>query len=553
MKNKIIIASVILAVVLGAIGFWYYQRNVYSKEILKLEILGPEKADLAEEIEYTVKYKNNGDIKLEEPRLIFEYPQYSIPEESKALRQELILEDIYPGQEKTFYFKGRLVGSEGEIKKAKAWLSYRPKNLKARYESETSYTTQLGSVSLTLDFDLPSKIEAGKEITFKLNYFSNVNYPLSNLGIKIEYPVGFEFKSASPKPLETAEWEIGLLNKAEGGRLEIRGNITGQIDEEKTFKAQLGIWQEGTFILLKESIRAVKIVTPSLYISQQINGSPQYVASPGDTLHYEIFFKNIGNEAFTNLFLVARLEGKAFDFSTIKAPFGEFESGDNSIVFDWRSVSDLQFIDAQEEGKIEFWIDLNDSWPISGPQDNNPVIKNKVYLSQARQEFVNKVNTKIEIIQSGYHREETFGNSGPIPPEVGETTTYTITWQAKNYYNDVKNMQVRAKLGRGVGLTGRIFPDGANLTFDSASKEIVWKLENLAAGKGVTGAGPNVSFQVAFTPSESQKGTVPVIVNQAEIKGEDQFTGLTVSGAGGSIATGLPDDQTVSEQDGIVK
>lgn len=531
MRNKIIIASFILAIVLGAIGFWYYQRNVYSKEVLKLEILGPEKIDLAEEIEYTVKYKNNGNIKLEEPRLIFEYPSYSIPQEAKALRQELILDDIYPGQEETLHFKGRLIGSEGEIKQAKAWLSYRPKNLKARFESETSHATQIGNVSLTLDFDLPSKIEAGKEMNFKLNYFSNANYPLSNLGIKIEYPTGFEFQSAYPRPLdETAEWEIGLLNKAEGGRIEIKGNIAGQVDEEKTFKAQLGIWQEGTFVLLKESIRAVKIVTPSLYISQQINNSPQYAASPGDTLHYEIFFKNIGNEAFSNLFLVARLEGSAFDFSTIKAPMGEFESGDNSIVFDWRRVSDLQFIDAQEEGRVEFWINLKDSWPTSGPQDNNPVIKNKVYLSQARQEFVNKVNTKLEIMQRGYYNEEIFGNVGPIPPRVGETTTYTITWQAKNYYNDVKNMQVKAMLGKNVSLTGRIFPEGANLTFDSASREVVWKLENLDAGKGVIGAGPDVSFQVAFTPSESQRGIIPTIINQAEITGEDQFTGLMVSG-----------------------
>lgn len=553
MKNKIIIAILGLVAVMGIVGFWYYQRNVYSKEILKLEILGPEKADLAEEIEYTVKYKNNGDIKLEEPRLIFEYPSYSIPEGGKLLRQELVLGDIYPGQEETFYFKGRLIGSEGEIKKAKAWLSYRPKNLKARYESETSHAAQISGVSLTLDFDLPSKIEAGKEINFKLNYFSNANFPLSNLGIKIEYPAGFEFKSAFPKPLETVEWEIGLLNKAEGGRLEIQGSITGQVDEEKMFKAQLGTWREGSFVVLKESVRAVKIVIPSLYISQQINGSPQYVASPGDTLHYEIFFKNIGNETFSNLFLVAQLEGTAFDFSTIRAPFGEFQAGDNSIIFDWRGVSDLRFLDAQKEGRVEFWIDLKDVWATSGPQDNNPVIKNKVYLSQARQEFINKVNTKIEVIQRGYYNEEIFGNTGPIPPEVGETTTYTVTWQAKNYYNDVKNMQIKANLGKNVALTGRIFPEGTNLTFDSASKEVVWKLENLDAGKGVTGAGPNVSFQIAFTPSESQKGTAPIIIHQAEIAGEDQFTGLAVLGRDGSIASDLPDDPMARNQGGIVR
>jgi len=551
MRSRFILTIIILAALAGIVGFWYYQKNVYSKEVLKLEILGPEEAELAQEIEYTVKYKNNGNIKLEDPRLVFQYPEFSIIEEGKSLRQELILDDIYPGEEKTFQFRTRLLGKEGDLKKARAWLSYRPKNLKARYESETSHTIQIKSVPLTLEFDLPSKIESGKEIGFRLNYFSNVNYPLSDLGIKVEYPPDFEFKSAKPEPLEETDWEIGLLNKAEGGRIEIVGNIMGELGEQKKFQAQLGSWQEGEFIVLKEAVRAVQIVTPSLYITQEINNNPQYVATPGDTLHYEIFFKNIGEEAFNNLFLVAKLEGELFDFNSLKAPLGEFETGDNSIIFDWRRVPKLRFLDAQEEGKVEFWIKLKEDWEISSPQDKNPQLLNKIYLSQAREEFITKVNSKLEIIQKGYYEEEIFGNSGPLPPKVGKTTTYTIIWQVKNHYNDVKNVKVRANLGKNVNLTGKIFPEGARLTFDSISREVVWRLTNLAAGKGVLGPGPNIAFQIAFTPDAGQKGQSPKLISKAKITGEDQWTGQTLEALASAIDTLLPDDETV--ENGIVK
>ncbi|MFH1451053.1 MAG: hypothetical protein ABIF89_00385, partial [bacterium] len=74
MKGKIVFIVVILIMALGIAGLWYYQRNTYSKESLKLEIIAPAEADLAEEIAYVVKYKNNGDIRLENSRLIFEYP-----------------------------------------------------------------------------------------------------------------------------------------------------------------------------------------------------------------------------------------------------------------------------------------------------------------------------------------------------------------------------------------------------------------------------------------------------------------------------------------------
>ena len=552
-KNKLILIIIIGAVIVGGVGFWYWQKNIYSKEILKLEILASDQAELGQEIEYTVKYKNNGNIRLEDPRLVFERPKYSLVGEGESLRQEILLEDIYPGQEQTFNFKARLLGKEGEIKKARAWLSYRPKNLKARYESETSHSTQITSVPLTLEFDLPSKIDSGKEISFKLNYFSNANYPLANLGIKVEYPADFEFQSSKPQALEETDWEIGLLNKAEGGRIEITGNVRGEIGEQKQFKAQLGSWQEGEFVLLKEAIRAVQIVTPSLYISQQINNNPQYIASPGDTLHYEVFFKNIGDDIFTNLFLVARLEGNIFDFQSLKAPLGDFESGDNSIIFDWRRVSKLQFLDVGDEGKVEFWVELKDDWQMSSLSDKNLVLRNKVFLSQAQQEFVTKVNSKLEIIQKGYYEDEVFGNSGPIPPEVGKPTTYTIIWQANNYYNDVKNMRVKATLSSKARLTGDIFPEGARLTFDSSSREVVWELENLDAGKGILGPGPSVAFQIAFTPSSSQQGKTPTLIGQAEITGEDQFTGLIVRGEASAINTTLSDDDTVSSSEGIVQ
>ena len=117
MKNKLIFSIIILSVLAGFLGFWYYQRNIYSKDILKLEILGPDEIDAAEEIEFVVSYKNNGNIRLEEPRLIFEYPEYSIVSDGKNLRQEIIMEDIYPGQSDTVYFREGCLEKREMLKK----------------------------------------------------------------------------------------------------------------------------------------------------------------------------------------------------------------------------------------------------------------------------------------------------------------------------------------------------------------------------------------------------------------------------------------------------
>ena len=148
-KRKIIIFLLLIAAAAGATGYWYWQKNIYSKDILKLEILGPESVVFANSFDFIVKYKNNGTVRLEDAKLIFEFTKHAIIEEEKSLWQEISLEDIYPGEEKTQNFKARLIGQEGEIFTAKATLSFRPKNLKARYERTTNFTTQIKSLPLT--------------------------------------------------------------------------------------------------------------------------------------------------------------------------------------------------------------------------------------------------------------------------------------------------------------------------------------------------------------------------------------------------------------------
>jgi len=553
-KKRIFIFIFVLILLILAGVFLRWERNSYSKEVLKLEILGPTKVDFAQEVEYTVQFKNNGNFRLENPKLVFIPPEHSVVDGNdfgiQTLGTEKLGEAIYPGEEKSFSFKMRLLGEEGDREVAKASLTYELKNLKAKYESSTSFTSIIKSVPINLRFDLPSKIESGKDFTFQINYFSNVDYPLADLRCQVDYPSGFEFIESTPQSIENVEWSIPLLNKSEGGRVEVKGRFGGDVGEIKIFKARLGFWREGQFILLKKIEKGVEIVKPSIYIRQEINKNPNYTASAGDWLHYEIYFKNIGDEALKDLFIVCKLEGDGFDFQTLKSDLGEVHPGDNSVVFDWRKIPRLQYLNPVEEGKVDFFVKLKDDLG----DVREPVLINKVFIGQAKAEFTTKISSKLEIVQKGYFQDEIFGNSGPLPPEVGKVTTYTIMWQVKNYYSDVNDVKVKAKIPQGVELTGRVFPDDEfpKFTFDSQSREIVWMVGDLKKGTGVTGPGPNISFQIKFLPSESQRGKTPILIEKAVITGEDIETGVVLRSSSKSINTALPDDSTVSESMGQV-
>lgn len=520
MKKIIIISVIVLFLLVGALGFWYWNRNPYSKEVLKIEIVGPSEADFSEEVEYTVKYKNNGNVRLEEPRLVFEFPEYTIIDNSFIRRKELgpeELGDIYPGEEKIYTFKGRIFGKEGELKTAKAWLSYQPKNLSARYESETSFSTKIKSIPLTFDFDLPSRVEANKEFDFSINYYSILDYPLSDLSIKINYPGGFEFLKSSPNSLSKNEWDIPILNKAEGGRIDIKGKVTAELGDFKMFSAQIGFWREGELIMLKEINRSVEITEPFIDVYQEINGQKNYVASAGDVLHYEIYFRNVGEEAFKDLFLVVRMDGDGYDFDTIKTIDGELEQGDNTIIWDGKTVPGLRFLDQGEEGRVEFWVDLKESWDIDSDSEKNVILKNTVLVSKMKEEFETKVNSHLSLEQEAQSSSS---------PEVGQDIIYNITWQVKNYFNDVKNVKVKATLPPNVRLTGIILPEefSSNFAFDNSSREIVWMVGDLNAGQGILTDSPKISFQVILNPIFNQMEDQAVLIDQARILAEDLWT-----------------------------
>ncbi|MCU0653096.1 MAG: hypothetical protein MUD10_02445 [Candidatus Pacebacteria bacterium] len=293
--SKFIKILLIFTLALAAIGYGFWRKNIYSKEEMKLEMLGPKEAKLGQEVEYVVKFRNNGEFRLENPTLVFQAPDFSIKDD-KIYTQEVIDTDklggaIYPGEERSVSFKIRLIGKAGDTKVAKATLTYQPKNLSARYESNTTNTTVMGEVPIDMDMDLSSTVEASKNFHFRVNYLSNVDWLLTDLRVNIDYPSGYTFGQATPKSLDKNEWVIPILNRNQSGIIDVTGQLSGSIDEGKVFRARIGMWKDGQYMQLKEIAKGTKIVKPTVSIRQTINGEANYVAKPGDWLHYEIYFK----------------------------------------------------------------------------------------------------------------------------------------------------------------------------------------------------------------------------------------------------------------------
>ena len=550
-KRNILIFIILILVFV----FWFYQQNIFSKESLKIEILAPNSVTVAEEFNYLVKFKNNSNITLENSKLYFEYPEGTLASGNvPALRVSKNIGDIYPAEEKIFNFPARFFGKKNETKIAKVSLIYQPEGLKAKYQSNSSISTVIDSVPLNFNFDFPSQVQKDYPFKFSLNYFSNSSFPLSDLRIKIDYPWGFKFKKANPKPFDkNQEWKIELLNMGEGGKINIEGGIEGDVSDVRIFKAQIGIWLENKFFVLKEITKGTEIIQSSVYITQQINGSSFYTANPGDLLHYEVFFRNISERVLENLFLVIKVKGNALDIESLRPVKGKIQPQGTSMVWDYRLIPELKSLAPNEEGKVEFWAQVKDVEKANRLFLNGIIYNEIMFNDDIKQTFSLKVNTKVSLNQRAYFYQTVFENTGPLPPEPGATTTYTISWQIQNYYNNLSKAVIKAKLPFWVDLTDKILPENVNFSFTSSTREIVWNIGDLTAGTGLTNPPAELNFQVVLEPQEFQQGQGVILVENPKFTFEDMWTGKLITKSFYSIDTILSYDPLVTEEQGRVK
>jgi hypothetical protein len=550
---KFIITGIIILVILSV---WFLWRNVYSRDVLKLEILGPAEIEAGGEVKYVLRYKNNGNARLENSKLVFEYPENSIIHDS--LREsgdeniifrggnkvEITVGEIFPGEEKSQEIYGYIFGRENTTATAKATMYFKPKNLNVEYDAQTTHTTLITNVPINFDLYLPANIDSDKEFSFDVNYFSKIDYPLSNLRIKVEYPSDFKFKSSRPGPsFEESEWEVGILNKGQGGRIEVSGIVIGEPSQTKIFKVSFGFWQDDKFVLLKESIKGIEIATPLIYITHLVNEKSHYVATFGEYLYYEIFFRNTGDEPLENLFMTAKLNRDIVDFERVQVDNGTFQKSTGTIIWDSKSIPELEFLSSMQESKVSFWVAVKKS-----VERFNPEIEVEVSLNQIKKRVVTKINSRMIFSQQVLFNQGPFNNYGPQPPKVGSLTSYAVRWYITNQNNKIQDLKVRATLPKQVRLSGDTHPSDARITFDSVSSELIWDV-----GEIEPNSNKEIYFQVILDPSLDQKGELAEIISEARASGKDSWTGTDVVSSSSIKKTDLPDDLSVTEEMGIIQ
>lgn len=565
--KKFFIASLGFFAVAIAVASVIFLRDTNTVSTKNVDILvsGPVSVQAGEEVQLELVIENNNIVALESVDLLVEYPEgtRSVGNlEVELDRFRKAIPNIKSGEVVKEPVRVVLFGQGGDEKKFKVALEYRVADSNAIFVKEKEYVAHISSSATSLSVEIPSEVISGQEFVTSIAIASNAETVTRDLLLSLEYPFGFSYLSAEPKPIAgNAAWAIGDL-AAKGKRtIVIRGVMEGQDSEEKVFRASLGsrsvLEEEKIKVVYNSSLSHIKIARPFLSMLLFVNGvaAPEYVAESRELVDVSIVWTNNLPTKIVDAKIEAKLEGAVIDKQSVDPRNGFYNSANNTIVWDKQSLPELAAIESGAQGRTSFRFFPQPLFTTHVTPFRNPTVSITITTSGNRlseagvpEKIEGKVGQKIKISSEAVFTPNIvyfvgpFQNTGPMPPQVERETTYTIVWTAVNSSNHISRATAKVVLPPYVRWIGAHTPQGEDISFNETSREIIWNMGRLEAGTGMSLPPREVAFQVGFLPSISQLNQSPTIMGQSVFSGVDEFTGASLRLAGRTLTISLNTD-----------
>ncbi len=544
--------------------------NSLSTDNIAINVLGNTFTNGGEDLPLQIEVVNNNGVALELADLIIDYPKGSDDANpSNLVRTRTSLGTIAAGKSAREDTKVVLYGEEGSTRNINISLEYRVHDSNAIFTKARTYPVSISSAPIALSVDGPTETNPNQEVELKIKATLNATKPVSNMAVRVDYPPGFQFTDSDPKPaFSNSIWDLGDMAPGESKVVSLKGIIYGQDGEEKSFRIYTGMADAGDkshlAVIYNSYLDTIAIRKPFLETHILVNGSADEVVpvGSGDSVGVEIPWSNNLPTRISDAQIIATISGNAYSADNVTSNIGFFNSNDNTITWDKNTVDDLSSIEPGESGTVGFTFTplplensnhqfLQDpkiviSVSIKGTENDEGNITKEVNGSEQK---TVRVTTEFQAAAQALYSTGPFTNTGPIPPHAGQTTTYTILWSLTNTSNRVNNAEVRTTLPTWVEWKGPISPTSANIAYNAASREVVWKVGSVERGAGLSGTSVEAGFQISFTPSTSQVDSVPQLIAETRLSGVDAWTGATLESVKNYLTTRLTNDPLYGASD----
>ncbi len=571
---------------IGAVAVFVYYFTIgggganASAANIGISISGPQQVQSGEPVELQIAVNNRNSVSLELADLIITYPDgtrsptdFTTPMPT----QRISLGSIESGGTRQGTVKAIFAGTQGQHADIKVELDYHLPNSNAVFTATSDYGIVFASSPLSISVDGNSQTVSGQPMQFMVTVASNASDPVPDVLLNAQYPFGFKFSSASvsdpsvnAQPVTTSDggslWQLGTLAAGQQKTVTIQGSLSGEQGDTRIFHFTAGTRNSASSTSitspLADNTMSVNISQPFLGLAVSVNGATDktIVVQPGQTVTVAVAWQNNLTTAITNAAIVGRLTGVPIDGSTVKSSGGFYRSTDGVILWDKTTDPTLASLAPGAHGIESFTFTMPDSSALQGMANPSLDISinaagNRVGQSGVPESLQAATSQKIalasdlQLAAEGLYYTNPFGSTGPMPPKAGTETTYAVVFTVTNTTNTIKDAEVTAQLPPYVRWTGicspatECDPKAGKLTFDQSAGTLTWHLSDIAPNVGLNGTTPRqMAVAIGFTPSSSQIGQEPVLLQDITLTGTDAATNASITRKAPDVTTNISKD-----------
>lgn len=560
----------------AAYGLYYlYMQQGTDAAAVELSIEGKSEAMAGEEFIYLVNYQNLSNVTIKNLKIEATYPENFIfissePSVSNA-NNVWQLPDLAGHRSAQLQIRGRLVGPADSNNVIAARLTYTPSNFSSEFKKEFTYSTLIKDIGINMDFDYIASSMVGETNEIGVRFSAKENNNLHNFRMTLVPADNMELinpskasTSGSAPGLKdslpattTQEISPGVWQASEVSAQEqeiriffrFREKISDKQDVILSFEQDDG---SGKFRKFLDKAISYEVVKNNLNLAMIVNGTRDGGGVDfGQTMNYSIIYSNKGEEDLRDVVIMAVLNGPDYlDWTTLMDK-NRGRLTDNTITWSKEEIADLALLPQGKEGVIDFSIRVASSTDLDVTKDYQ--IKSYAQFSltssssprQAGEDarsntVIMKINSDLGLKEEiRYFSDDNIPvGVGPLPPKVGQTTSFKIYWTVTNNLHELSETRVEAALPANVKWEGKNSASVGTLQYDQAAGKVIWLIGRMP----ITVPNATAEFSVSITPGGDDRDKIMVILPGANLTATDSVTKAQISKSIKAKTTRLEDD-----------
>ena len=566
-KRTVFLVLVILflsvAVLLSFLSFHLFlSKPTFVGDNVALNVTGVEEFISGDDVVYIIKYSNLESVDLKNLELTARYPKgfifYTALPEPNISDNVWRFDELLSGENKQIKITGKLIGEQGSTKTLTAGLSYIPLNFKSEFKVINSFSTLTKGVPVNYVLDGPDEVLLGEETKYTI-YYKNIlpDVKLNDIKLVLDVPDSFSVSYSNPIIKEFSNekyWEIEELE--EEGEIVFSGTFNS-VEDDLYIKLVDYLGINGKYYLQSQNETAIDVEKSDLELDLIVNSNYQssnvgfgglmryniLVRNTSDSLMEGITVKFISNTLNTNYDNGSEIE--VIDWDNINmivdGKLGADKKEENvldnkTIIWNGDNIISLKELSPGEEIEIPFTVNVLDASVIKRDHNINNLslfqvensvlayIKklggNKAEVFRKSNKIINRIHTDLSLESKlkYYDLEGISVGSGPLPPKVGEKTTYRAYWTLKNSVNSLKDVYVIVVLPNNTKWENNFNVGAGEIIYSEFNNSITWHIEQMP----ISVKSLQAYFDISFTPQKKDIGEIGVLVPKVSVKAIDK-------------------------------